>query len=199
MMKIVSGVKIIMLIASFTFPKMSDVALAGTVSGKDVMLDSVIVKEATLVKQALDYTENPVDIPNPDRRFYRPEAYVIPVESRTPGVPDLATTISSTKVAVKADIVYMEFDLKKFSSNAPLNGKPIGAWSTAGSKKPDYGTTRPLTGAFGKVPFGDYDIYMKINDPKETSTNKRCIEFANKGNSWDTELGANLIGSTTVL
>ena len=104
-------------------------------------------KEAPLVLQALDYTENPVDISNPDRGFYRPESYVIPVDDGTPNFPDLATTISGTNVAVKADIVYMEFDLKNFSSNAPLNGKPLGAWSAAGSRKPDYGTTRPLTSA----------------------------------------------------
>jgi hypothetical protein len=52
-------------------------------------------------------------------------------------------------------------------------------------------------GAFGEVPLGDYDIYLKINDPKETSANKRCIQFANH-NIWNTSLGANLIGSTTV-
>ena len=52
--------------------------------------------------------------------------------------------------------------------------------------------------AFGNVPAEDYDIYMKINDPKETSTNKRCIRFANKGNSWNADLGANYIGTTTV-
>ena len=52
--------------------------------------------------------------------------------------------------------------------------------------------------AFGEVPRGDYDIYLKINDPKEQSANKRCIWFANNGNSWNTSLGANLIGWTTV-
>ena len=52
--------------------------------------------------------------------------------------------------------------------------------------------------AFGSVPAGTYDIYLKINDPKEQSSNKRCIQFANKGNSWNADLGANLIGSTTV-
>ncbi|SDE80365.1 protein of unknown function [Pricia antarctica] len=51
--------------------------------------------------------------------------------------------------------------------------------------------------AFGEVPRGDYDIFLKINDPKETSTNKRCIQFANH-KIWNTSLGANLIGSTTV-
>ena len=53
--------------------------------------------------------------------------------------------------------------------------------------------------AFGSVPAGDYDIYLKINDPKEQSANKRCIRFANKGDSWNADLGANLIGFTTVL
>jgi len=53
--------------------------------------------------------------------------------------------------------------------------------------------------AFGNVPAGDYDIYLKINDPKEQSANKRCIRFANKGNCWNADLGANLIGTTTVL
>jgi hypothetical protein len=53
--------------------------------------------------------------------------------------------------------------------------------------------------AFGSVPAGDYDIYLKINDPKEQIANKRSIRFANKGNSWNADLGANLIGSTTVL
>jgi len=52
-------------------------------------------------------------------------------------------------------------------------------------------------GAFGKVPRGDYDIYLKINDPKETINNKRCIQFANH-DIWNSSLGANVIGSTTV-
>ena len=52
--------------------------------------------------------------------------------------------------------------------------------------------------ALGKVPAGEYDIFLKINDPKEISANKRCIRFANKGNSWNADLGANLIGSTKV-
>jgi hypothetical protein len=52
---------------------------------------------------------------------------------------------------------------------------------------------------FGELPAGDYDIYLKINDPKETTPNKRSIRFANKGdNIWNADLGANLIGSTTV-
>ncbi|MCA1802186.1 MAG: DUF4832 domain-containing protein, partial [Rhodothermaceae bacterium] len=53
--------------------------------------------------------------------------------------------------------------------------------------------------AFGEVPPGDYDIFLKINDPKEQSASKRSIRFANRGNNWDAGLGANLIGTTTVL
>jgi len=52
---------------------------------------------------------------------------------------------------------------------------------------------------FGDVSLGNYDIYLKINDPKEGSANKRCIRFANKGNCWNADLGANLIGTITVL
>ncbi|MCL1983746.1 MAG: DUF4832 domain-containing protein [Clostridiales bacterium] len=51
---------------------------------------------------------------------------------------------------------------------------------------------------FGEVPTGEYDIYLKLNDPKETSANKRCIQFANH-DIWNAELGANLIGQTTVI
>jgi hypothetical protein len=50
---------------------------------------------------------------------------------------------------------------------------------------------------FGAVPAGDYDVYLKINDPKESSPNKRSIQFANR-NIWNAALGANLIGSTRV-
>ena len=50
----------------------------------------------------------------------------------------------------------------------------------------------------GNITPGDYDIFLKINDPKETSTNKRCIQFANH-NIWNGALGANLIGSTKVM
>ncbi|MEJ2635876.1 MAG: DUF4832 domain-containing protein [Calditrichia bacterium] len=105
-------------------------------------------KEAPLVLQALDYTENPVDIPNPDRGFYRPQEYVVPVdEGETPSLPDLGAVISGTTVFVNARIIYMSFDLRNFSSNAPLNGMPLGPWSADGDRPPDYGTTQPLTPA----------------------------------------------------
>ena len=52
---------------------------------------------------------------------------------------------------------------------------------------------------FGEVSPGSYQVYLKICDPKETSANKRCIRFANKGaDIWDAELGANLIARTAV-
>jgi hypothetical protein len=98
-----------------------------------------------LVLQALDYTENPVDIPNPDRGFYRPQSYVIPVSGGNPTIPSLSVNITGTTVAVNARIVYMEFDLRNFSSNAPTNRRPIGPWSAGGALAPDYGTTQPLT------------------------------------------------------
>ena len=124
------------------------VAFAVKAPGNEIVLNGADDSEvAPLVLQALDYTENPVDIPNPDRGFYRAGEYVIPVDGGTPGLPDLRTSISGTTVSVNADIVYMEFDLRNFSSNAPLNGRPIGPWSAAGTPPPDYGTTQPLTPA----------------------------------------------------
>ena len=124
------------------------VACAGKAPGNNTVLDGADDRDvAPLVLQALDYTENPVDIPNPDRGFYRPEEYVVPVDSGTPGLPDLGAVISGTTVLVNARIVYMSFDLRNFSSNAPLTGMPIGPWSADGALPPDYGTTQPLTPA----------------------------------------------------
>ncbi len=56
----------------------------------------------------------------------------------------------------------------------------------------------PLS-AFGELPAGKYDICLRINDPKEQSPNKRCIRFANNGDIWNAELGANRIGQTEVV
>lgn len=61
----------------------------------------------------------------------------------------------------------------------------------------DLNFTVNLSG-FSDLAPGDYDIYLRINDPKEQSTNKRSIRFANNGDIWNADLGANLIGSTTV-
>lgn len=122
-------------------------AYTGKDSGDGSVMKRADRKEAPLVAQKLNYTENPIDIPNPDRGFYRPESYVVPVDEGTPGLPTLGANISGTTIHVDARIVYMEFDLRNFSSNAPLNGRPIGPWSAAGSVPPDYGTTQPLTRA----------------------------------------------------
>ena len=101
--------------------------------------------QSPLVKQAIDYTENSVDIPNPDRGFYIAQSYTVPVESGSePSFSELFVDISGTTIAVDCRIVYMSIDLKNFSSNAPLNGMPVGAW---GGTQPDYGTTQPLTSA----------------------------------------------------
>ena len=52
---------------------------------------------------------------------------------------------------------------------------------------------------FDEVPPGEYDLYLKIKDPEEQNANKRCIRFANRSDSWNSDLGANLIGITIVL
>jgi hypothetical protein len=122
---------------------------------KNILLSTVLsigcllgCQEAPLVLQDLNYIENAIDVPNPDRGFYRPQSYVVPIENENvPGLPDLNTTIVGTSVSVDSRIVYMEFDLRNFSSNAPLTGMPLGEWSEDGAIPPDYGTTQPLTPA----------------------------------------------------
>jgi len=98
--------------------------------------------------QNLNYTENPIDIPNPDRGYYRPQSYKVPVDpGEVPTFPPLSNTIAGTTVSVDCRIVYMEMDLRNFSSNAPLDGLPLGEWSAPGAVPPAYGTTQPLTSA----------------------------------------------------
>jgi Domain of unknown function (DUF4832)/Domain of unknown function (DUF4874) len=58
-------------------------------------------------------------------------------------------------------------------------------------------------GEFQKaVPPGNYNIYMKISDPKAKQENLRNVRFANNNSSdgpiWNAMLGANRIGSMTV-
>ena len=109
---------------------------------------SVVNAQDNLVPQNINFTEFVGDIPNPDRGFYRPQSYVIPVESGpVPGIPTLSATITGTSVSVDSRIVYMEFDLRNFSSNAPLTGMPAGPWSAVGNLPPNYGKTQPLTPA----------------------------------------------------
>ncbi len=101
--------------------------------------------QSNLVPQDIPFTESFGDIPNPDRGFYRPQSFVVPVESEpVPTLTALSATIAGTDVAVDARIVYASFDLRNFSSNAPLDGMPVGPW---GGTPPTYGETRPLTPA----------------------------------------------------
>ena len=148
-MKKVFRVHEILLIASLVLTGLLSVAFAGGTPGNGTAPNSMEGGEsAPLVLQALNYKENPVDIPNPDRGFYRAQEYVVPVDNgKTPVFPDLGAVISGTTVFVNTRIVYMSFDLRNFSSNAPLNGLPIGPWSKKGDRPPDYGTTQPLTPA----------------------------------------------------
>lgn len=110
-----------------------------------VLIASIANAQNNLVTQNINFTEFAGDVPNPDRGFYRPQSYVVPVESEAvPDIPNLLATIAGTKVQVDARIVYMELDLRNFSSNAPLTGIPVGPW---GGTQPEYGVTRPLTPA----------------------------------------------------
>ncbi|HEY5141291.1 MAG TPA: DUF4874 domain-containing protein, partial [Methylococcales bacterium] len=149
MMKKLFRVNEIRLIVGLLLAGLLCVAYAVKAPGNNIVLNGADDREvAPLVLQALDYSENPVDIPNPDRGFYRPQSYVVPVLSEpVPSIPNLSATIAGTSVSVDSRIVYMEFDLRNFSSNAPLNGKPIGPWSAGGNLPPNYGTTQPLTPA----------------------------------------------------
>ena len=53
------------------------------------MFVSVVNAQDNLVPQNINFTEFVGYIPNPDRDFYKPEGYIIPVDSGTPGFPDL--------------------------------------------------------------------------------------------------------------
>jgi hypothetical protein len=102
------------------------------------------------------------------------------------------SVILKPKVGSNFYIALTNLDARDWLTDEGGNGRPdnTAAWR-------DLNFSVKMS-AFGSVPAGDYDIYLKINDPKEQSANKRCIRFANKGNSWNADLGANLIGSTTV-
>ena len=71
-MKKLSGVHEIKLIVGLVLTGLLCAAYAGKGPRRDILLKGVgDRKVAPLVLQALDYTENPVDIPNPDRGFHR--------------------------------------------------------------------------------------------------------------------------------
>ena len=71
-MKKVFRVNEIRLIVGMVLTGLLFLASAGMAPGNDIVLKGANDrKEAPLVLQPLDYTENPVDIPNPDRGAYR--------------------------------------------------------------------------------------------------------------------------------
>ena len=71
-MKKVFRVKEIMFIVGLVLTGLLFVACAGMAPGNDIVLKGANGREAApLVLQELDYTENPVDIRNPDRGFVK--------------------------------------------------------------------------------------------------------------------------------
>ena len=79
--------------------------------------------EAPLKPQGLDYTENPVDIPNPDRGFYRAnDGMVVPVtateESLSQRMNVGAEPAEVAGVEVQTRISHVYFDLRNYSDNA---------------------------------------------------------------------------------
>src|SRR4030042_4160469 len=71
-MKKVFRVNKIMLIVGLVLTSLLCVVCAGRAPGNDIVLKGADDREAApLVLQTLDTTENPVDIPNPDRGFER--------------------------------------------------------------------------------------------------------------------------------
>lgn len=100
--------------------------------------------------------------------------------------------ILKSKASSNFYIALSNLDARDWLTDAGGNGRPD---NTAAWRDLNFSVKMA---EFGNVPAGDYDIYLKINDPKEQSVNKRCIRFANKGNSWNADLGANLIGSTQI-
>jgi hypothetical protein len=100
--------------------------------------------------------------------------------------------ILKSKADSKAYTALTNLDARDWLTDDAGNGRPdnTAAWR-------DLNFSLKMS-ALGNLPAGDYDIYLKLNDPKETSTNKRCIQFANN-HIWNAALGANLIGSTKVI
>lgn len=101
------------------------------------------------------------------------------------------TIILKSKVSPNYYSAQTDLDARDWRPDLDSRSNNTSAWHTMQFKVNMAG--------FGYVPAGDYDLYLKINDPKEQSANRRCIQFANKGNSWNADLGGNLIGSTKVV
>lgn len=102
------------------------------------------------------------------------------------------SVILKSKSSTDTFIALTDLDARDWLADETGNGRPD---NTAAWRNLNFSVK---LSSFGLVPSGNYDIYLKINDPKEQSVNRRCIRFANKGNSWNSDIGANLIGSTVV-
>jgi len=77
------------------------------------------------VLQDFDYTENPIDIPNPDRGYYRAnDGMVVPITgSATSGTLTVGGVIAvgsgNPVVNVDTRVVHMYLDMRNYSSNMP--------------------------------------------------------------------------------
>ena len=88
-----------------------------------VKADDSQAASGPVVEQNLNYTENPVDIPNPDRGFYRAnDGMVVPVtateesDSQQMNVGEDPVDVAGVQVETRLSHVY--FDLRNFSGNA---------------------------------------------------------------------------------
>ena len=99
----------------------------------------VVASESELVPQDLDYTENPVDVPNPDRGYYRPnDGRVVPVTGGTGSALSGSTGWNGTVAGatVQTRIVQAYFDLRNYSSNAIIT-RPSAQRYNASYRAPD--------------------------------------------------------------
>ncbi len=134
-----------------------------------------LAAEEQLVPQNLDYTEDPVDIPNPDRGFYIPnDGMVVPVSGKGKGEMEVGETpqiVSNVSIATRISHVY--FDLRNYSSNAltakPKSGTSSSSWS--------YGTSQPITDD------GLAYIRARLQEVRD-SENVVLVRFTYDGEGW---------------
>ena len=76
-----------------------------------------------LVSQGLDYTENPVDVPNPDRGFYRAnDGMVVPVNGAGPGTVNVGTspvTVGGAVVNTRVSHIYFDRGTSRTTPSRP--------------------------------------------------------------------------------
>lgn len=131
--------------------------------------------EGLLVPQSLDYTEAPVDIPNPDRGFYIPnDGMVVPVSGAGKGEMEVGERPQSVaNVSISTRISHVYFDLRNYSSNAltakPKSGTSASSWS--------YGVSQPITQD------GLAYIRAKLQEVRD-SENVVLVRFTYDGEGW---------------